>query len=129
MSKILLIAICLGLSCLFSQVGICSEKTANYSLNISVQLGNDATVNPKLIWKEKNGMTFMELASLTIFVFNTDTKEGQTIFFIRDINKGKVTQEDHTIDLGKHETGEYEVWIEHMTKKKKYSNKVIFTIK
>lgn len=129
MRKILLIAICLGLSCIFSQIGIGSENASNYPLNISVQLGNDESVNPKLIWEAKDGVTFKELASLTIFVFNTDSKKGQTIFLIRDMKKGKVTQEDHTIDLGKHEPGEYEVWIDHITKKIKYSNKVIFTIK
>ena len=98
-------------------------------INIRVELKNDTDVNPKLIWKTKGVVSFKKLASMTIFDFNTDTKRGQTIFLIRDMTKQKVTQEDYTVDLGKHEPGEYEVWIENMREKIKNSNKVIFKIK
>jgi len=127
MNRMLSAVICLVVCLVFSHMGISGEGI-KYPLNIRVQLSSDTTINPMLIWEAKDDVAFKELAGLTVFVFNTDTKMGQTMFLISNMNKGKVAEEDHTIDLGKFEPGEYEVWIEAMMKKKKYSNKVIFTI-
>jgi hypothetical protein len=128
MRKILPMTILLVLCCVLSQVCIGSENIQDLSVKIQVQLGKENPDNPILFWEAKGTATFIELASLTIIDLNTHTKKGQTKFFIRNINKGKVTKEDHTIDLGKHEPGEYEIWIENTNKKIKYSNKVTYTI-
>jgi len=123
-----LIACCVLFICFIHNISIGDDNSSEYPLEINIKTGKNAALNPTLIWTTKSELTLKDLQSMTIFVFNTDTKKGRTLFLIRDLKKKKVTKEDHTIDLGKHDPGEYEAWVEYMMKKKKVSNKVIFTI-
>lgn len=123
--------------CFLFLLGIVSNNWADmkYPIHIAVEVSNAPELSPKLRWSLEEKVDLKTLIGLTVFVFNTDTKKGRTIFLINDINKKKLDKNDYLVDLegglGKYEPGEYEVWIVQtltQMKDKKISNKVIFNI-
>jgi hypothetical protein len=121
---------CLILSlCILGYIFGCNVNDPKYPLNISIKNTNEFSNNPTLIWKSQHELAFKELARMTIFVFNPESKRINFMVLIKDMNKRNLTQDDQIVDLGKLNPGEYEVWIGLQTDNKQLSNKCTFTVK